>query len=218
MKTFYQKVNRRSRAAMTEFLKNHFRYDTMNSWNRSTSYAHNMKIGNLGLTNEQDMKLLELMECEDAYNSINGLISEFGRQHNWQWQARFNGRSGGYLVLYQGETEDSEYKSYCTVCGQQNYKSVAESNCRCGRCGQETRVDYVTPPRQIFMYPGRDVDMNEDFEDWSMDELKERVQLVEEFDKLADKIVSQAAYIADNYVVKFEEHMVPVTRKVMEII
>ncbi len=44
MRTFYTPVDLRSRADMTGFLKKHFRYHTMNSWNRSTSYACNLKI------------------------------------------------------------------------------------------------------------------------------------------------------------------------------
>ena len=53
---FYQKVNRRSREAMTGFLARHYRYNTMNSWNRSTSYANNVKIQNLDIPSElQDL-------------------------------------------------------------------------------------------------------------------------------------------------------------------
>ena len=41
---FAQKIDMRNRKKMTEYLKNHFRYYTANSWNRSTSYACNLKI------------------------------------------------------------------------------------------------------------------------------------------------------------------------------
>ena len=42
---FYeQKVDRRSREQMVEFLAGHFRYNTMNSWNRGTSYANRVKV------------------------------------------------------------------------------------------------------------------------------------------------------------------------------
>ena len=47
MKQFYEKVDLRSRKDMVDFLENHFRYFTMNSWNRSTSFANNMKLYNL---------------------------------------------------------------------------------------------------------------------------------------------------------------------------
>jgi hypothetical protein len=50
---FSRKVDRRSRAAMIAFLVEHFRYDTMNSWNGSTSYAHCIKFSRLGLSPEQ---------------------------------------------------------------------------------------------------------------------------------------------------------------------
>ena len=41
---FYRRVDLRSRSSMTEFLRGHFRYNTLNHWNRSTSYANNIKI------------------------------------------------------------------------------------------------------------------------------------------------------------------------------
>ena len=41
---FFKRVDKRSRAEMTAYLAGHFRYDTMHSWNRSTSYACNMKL------------------------------------------------------------------------------------------------------------------------------------------------------------------------------
>ena len=43
-----------------------------------------------------------MMECENFYDDINQLVSDFNVNHDYQWQAGFNGRSGGYLVLYTG--------------------------------------------------------------------------------------------------------------------
>jgi hypothetical protein len=40
---------------------------------------------------------------------------------------------------------------------------------------------------------GKDVDMYEDFEGWTLSQLRERVELVQDFDKLCDEIV--LAYI-----------------------
>lgn len=127
----------------------------------------------------------------------------------------FNGRSGGYLVLYQGETKYSDYKSYCTACGQKNFKSVAESGNICGRCKSPIRVDYIKPPMQINTFPGRGTDDGEDFADWDLYELKERVKLVQEFDALADSIVQHAIEYARNYVVEEEEILIPKTQKVL---
>lgn len=215
MKKFYEKVDMRSRKKMIEFLTNHFRYPTSNSWNCSTSYAHNMKIYKLGLSKEIEDKLWNMLDCEGVYDTIEDLINNFAIEHNYLWQAGFNGRSGGYLVLYRGGKKPSEYKSFCRHCGQKNYTSIKETGNVCGRCGKPERIDFVNPPMNVFTYPGKAIDMDEDFESWSMDELKERVKLIQEFDKLADDIVSEAIYMAENFEVEEETVYIPQTIKVI---
>lgn len=71
MKTFSKKVDLRSRKEMIDFLTNHFRYDTMNSWNCSTSYAANVKIYNLGLSRAELDKLYELIETDEKTRAEN---------------------------------------------------------------------------------------------------------------------------------------------------
>lgn len=113
-----------SRAEMIAFLRGHFRYYTMHSVNRSTSYARNVKIHSLGLTREQRTRAYNLIYAEDAFLEINERIREFNEEHDYKYQASFNGRSGGYIVLLQGGKEPSGYRSFCTRCGQMNYKLV----------------------------------------------------------------------------------------------
>lgn len=215
MKTFSKKVDLRSREAMVEFLVNHYRYDTANSWNRSTSYANDMKIYNLELDREIEENLLEMLEIKDSYFRINALLEEFGEAHNWYWQVGFNGRSGGYLVLYQGGSKQSENKSFCIACGQHNFTSVNETGTKCGRCGKKTRVDFVKPPVETFCYPGRGTDQDEDFEGWDMGTLKCRVRLVQEFDKLCDDVVTAAVYMAERFEIEEEEILATQTRRVL---
>lgn len=212
---FSKRVDKRSRAEMTAYLSGHFRYNTMNSWNRSTSYACNMKLYKLGLDRETEDKLWDMIQVPEFYERLNERIEDFNRQHNYLWQAGWNGRSGGYLVLYQGGTKPSGYRSYCTKCGQKNYTSVAETGNWCGVCNEEARVDYIKPPMQIFSFPGRDVDMDEDFEDWSLYELQQRTELVQEFDRLADDIVAEALYIAQNHSVEERTVYMPTTELVL---
>ena len=212
---FSRRVDKRSRAEMTAYLSGHFRYNTMNSWNRSTSYACNMKLYKLGLDRGTEDKLWDIIQVPEFYERLNERIEDFNWQHNYLWQAGWNGRSGGYLVLYQGGTKPSGYRSYCTKCGQKNYTSVAETGNRCGVCNEEARVDYIKPPMQIFSFPGRDVDMDEDFEDWSLYELQQRTELVQEFDRLADDIVAEALYIAQNHSVEERTVYMPTTELVL---
>lgn len=77
-------------------------YHTMNSWNGSKSLAYNLKIYNLTSDTNIRNKLYDIISCEEAYNHVNYLVDKFDKQFNYEWQAGFNGRSGGYLVLYRG--------------------------------------------------------------------------------------------------------------------
>jgi hypothetical protein len=158
---------------MIEFLSNHFRYDTDNS---STSYASNVKIHKLGLDESTCNKISDLIQCDEFQDSINTIINDFGKNHNYLWQVGFNGRSGGYLVLYQGEKR---------------------------------------PSMNAVLFPGRGTDMCEDFEGWELRELRERVELVQEFDKLTDEIVKEAVYLANEYDLKEEEYYMKKTRNVL---
>jgi len=215
MKRFYKPVDLRSRTEMTDFLQNHFRYNTMNSWNNSTSYACNLKVYRLGLASEIENKLYDMVCVQGFFDALKPLMDVFAEAHNYRWQAGMNGRSGGYLVLYQGETKLSQYKSYCTCCGQRNYRIASDGDNTCGVCRQPSRINYQKPPKEILVYPGRGTDDGEDFEDWSMDELRERVRLVQELDQLADAMVDRAVWLANNYTVEEEEYFEPCTRKVL---
>jgi hypothetical protein len=80
----------------------------MNSWNRSTAPAYNLKVYNV-IDNDLQDKVFEIMECENFYDKIDHLIQEFDEENNHKYQAGFNGKSGGYLVLYiGGKHEDGQ--------------------------------------------------------------------------------------------------------------
>lgn len=211
-KIFFRSVDKRSREAMIDFLRNHFRYDTARSWNRSTSYACNMKIADLDLDCATIDRLFNLIRVPEFYDELRYLIANFNRAHDYLWQAAWNGRNGGYLVLYQGCREPTQYRSYCTKCGQKNYKSVAESGRRCGVCTEEARVDFNAPPMRVLVFPGLGVDQDDNFEEWSLDDLQRRTKLVQEFDQLADDIVSAAINIAWTREVREEIEFVPVSK------
>ncbi len=120
---------------MFNFLKNHFEYCTMNSWNRGMSIANNVKIYNLGLSGDCWNAINLLHEGE--YDTINEMIQDW-ESENSGYKVFFNGRSGGYLVLtsinscchvlpyYILENDTYEdYKEYC----RENYGSVKANRC-----------------------------------------------------------------------------------------
>lgn len=127
MNLFDQISTRKPRAKkeMIEFLAGHFRYRTLRSWNRTTSYAHNVKIYNLPWrTAENQSKAYELVSTAQAARVIQNHLLEFNRRTDYRYSIIANGRSGGYLVLVESERSDSGYKSECPECGQLNYRLV----------------------------------------------------------------------------------------------
>lgn len=100
---FQTNVDRMSREDMISFLLNHFRYDTMSSWNRTTSYAHCIKIHHdLGLPDDIEDGKWDMVFNDGWIDHLRNLIDLFDEFHDHNWQAGTNGRSSGYLVLYQG--------------------------------------------------------------------------------------------------------------------
>ena len=153
----------------------------------------------------------------DWQEKLSDLLEDFGRSHNWFWQAGINGRSGGYVVLYQGGIKPSGYKSYCIHCGQKNYQAVPEGQKGiCSRCNAKERVNFKQTHMQVFTWPGKDVDMSEDFRGWSLFELQERVALVQEFDQLCGKITESYIGTCRDYRIVEEEILVPKTIKILE--
>jgi len=215
---FYKTINLKKRGEMTTFLRKHFRYHTLNSWNRSTSYANNIKLYNIDRPQDIDQdRFWEMLGITDWQEKLSDLLEDFGRSHNWLWQAGINGRSGGYVVLYEGGIQPSGYKSYCTHCGQKNYQLVPDGQIGiCGRCEAKARVNFQQPNMQAFTWPGKSIDMTEDFHGWKLFQIKDRVKLVQEFDLLCDNIVNTFIETCRSYRIVEEEILVPKTVKIIE--
>lgn len=110
-----------STKSMWEFLHNHPTYYTMNSWNSSKSIAHNVKLYNLNLEGDWTVALRYLLDEADSgflQGYIDDAIREFEEEHRY-YKIGFNGRSNGYLVLYNVDNNCSvlptcvtDYESY----------------------------------------------------------------------------------------------------------
>jgi len=220
MSHFSKKVDTRSRQGMVEFLKRHFRYDTMKGWNRCTSYSNKIKVHSLGLTSTQADKAYQFLSADQSFwDELNPIIDDFTEEQNGQYTIGTNGRNAGYLVLYNSRYESTGYKSVCRTCGQRNYKTIAEcGNNTCGRCratGVSGRIDYHKLPTTLSTYPGRSIDHQESFdvEEWSMSALKARVQLVQKFDAVCDDLRDSFIDMLGEFDVVEETVMVPTKRR-----
>lgn len=121
---FYQKgIDITNDKQMFNFLKDHYQYYTMNSWNGLKSIANNVKVYRLNLSGDCYNALTFLQD--DDYFTINMMIEDWEVEHRG-YKVGFNGRSGGYLVLYNAndnktvlidEVEyNDDYEGYKEMC------------------------------------------------------------------------------------------------------
>ena len=66
-------MNKRER--WIKYLSEYFRYFTMHSWNRSTSYARNVKLHQLSMHAETRERAYELLDLPEAFTEVNALIA-----------------------------------------------------------------------------------------------------------------------------------------------
>ena len=205
----------RTRKAMIAYLAEHFRYDTMNSWNRATSYAVNIKASHITLPAGVDREAVyQMLDVQDAWDEsgFNAILREFDARHFHCFQIGTNGRSGGYLVLYQGGTRASEHKSQCRNCGQANFQAVTTEPGVCGRCGATARYNRDFPP-VVYTKPGLGMDEDRDYSEYDISSLRAKVDIVWDFDQTCARAVdAYVRFAADNQAVEIE---VPCTRKVI---
>lgn len=119
MKHFNKTTKNMTLTQKFDYIKKHFTYWTMNSWNKDESIANNIKIYNLPLTREQQDRAYEIICDENLCNELwqdylATYIYNFKRVHHDYFEIYSNGGNGGYLVLNGLEgcrviNEDIEY-------------------------------------------------------------------------------------------------------------
>ena len=102
---FYKKgVDITSAKSMFNFINEHYTYHTLNSWNGLRSIANNVKLYNLDLDDMNKAWSLIFDESDESGLQFNimQLIKDW-EEENPYYSLGFNGRSGGYLVMYNKE-------------------------------------------------------------------------------------------------------------------
>jgi hypothetical protein len=168
----------------------------MNSWNNATSLAYNLKIHNV-IDNKLQDKVYELMELSEFYEDINMLISDFDNEFNHEWQAGFNGRSGGYLVLYHGG-KDTKYISKDLFRSNNGYNGQVYINDRYGWLSLEDCENLgileTTITNRTYTQPGI-----------TISDAEVPTEVKKAFRKLAIDIVKSAEFMAKNYTIEEQE-------------
>ena len=126
---------------MFNFLKNHFEYWTMNSWNRLSSVANKVKLYDLDLTGDWSVAL-SLLEAGE-YDTISMMIHDWERE-NPGYEAQFNGRCGGYLVLTRKDCNLPVLPEDITCCDTyEEYKEYCRDYIGTVRMNRQTLVHYT---------------------------------------------------------------------------
>jgi hypothetical protein len=106
--------------SMFNFIAQHPTYYTMNSWNGTRSIAHNVKLYNLNLEGDWTTALSHLESGE--YDTISYMLDDWRRKHPG-YEVFFNGRSSGYLVLYNEGSLCSVFPSNLDYETYEDYKA-----------------------------------------------------------------------------------------------
>ncbi len=189
---FYTGAKEKTIEEKYQFIKNHFQYFTMNSWNQTKSIANNVKIYNLGLTSEQQNGFFEIMDIDPDFISYNleFYIEEFQKISGVD--IFFNGRSAGYIVLDLEKTDREEIEIITNYNTYKEYKK--ESNEFSGGC--------------FYQYLPANYSRKDDIE-------KLYIQ-IKAFDKFCDILRNELIYILNNYSVS--EHVETYTKLEKDII
>lgn len=171
-----------------KYIQNHFTYWTMNSWNGLKSIANNVKLYNLGLTKEQEDKLWDL-ESADPYGYWDFINDCLREECNCSGlNVGFNGRSSGYLVLYDTDANG------CAVRGDYwDYDSYK---------------DWVKDYAEGYDYRAAQSDVRYMIE--------KDFDLVRSFDQLCDTMRENLIYMAEN--ADIEEDTYTVTKTVQRLV
>lgn len=154
---FYQKgIDITNAKQMFNFLKDHYQYYTMNSWNGLKSIANNVKVYNLKLSGNCYNALTFLQD--DDYFTVNLMIEDWEAEHHG-YKVGFNGRSGGYLVLYNDKGNGTILPDFIDDCD--DYEGFKE-----------------------YLKEGYYKECVKDY----LPQLREYTKLVQDFDKLCDQL------------------------------
>lgn len=191
---------------MIKFLKEHPRYSTDSGCGSGHSFAHNVKIRNLGFPKAVEDIAYELLETTEPFYAVDVVFEAFAERHNWCFQISQKGRSGGYYVLVAGGRNERLWCRADLKPGEKGYSDrvgrwfdYAEAK-RNGWIGKKYYVPYVNA--SSYGCPA-------EIDGMGMPELKAMVKIVKDFDATVKKAIGIFRTFAEKYKVVEETIMVP---------
>jgi hypothetical protein len=195
-KVFFTGLKEKTLEQKFQYIKNHYVYNVMNSWNRLQSIANNIKIYNLELTNEQIDKFFELISIDEEllYANLQFLIEDFEDITNTN--IFFNGRSNGYLVIVPKFDQYNKRMNILDLFFDDNI------------------YDYDT--LKEFKKESLDTAYGKDNEDIN-NNLEECYYLLKSFDLLCDLLREELIYMLNNAKIKEKTEVIEKNVKYIEV-
>lgn len=195
-KVFFTGLKEKTLEQKFQYIKNHYVYNVMNSWNRLQSIANNIKIYNLELTNEQIDKFFELISIDEEllYANLQFSIEDFEDITNTN--IFFNGRSNGYLVIVPKFDQYNKRMNILDLFFDDNI------------------YDYDT--LKEFKKESLDTAYGKDNEDIN-NNLEECYYLLKSFDLLCDLLREELIYMLNNAKIKEKKETTETINKYIEI-
>nr|DAK86226.1 MAG TPA: hypothetical protein [Caudoviricetes sp.] len=184
MKHFNKTTKNMTLSQKFDYIKNHYTYFTMNSWNGLSSIANNVKLHNLPLTKEQDDKAWQIVCSETMSQQLwdccfYGYIYEFTQHYN-NYRVYSNGRSGGYLVL----------------CNKDNNRNVVNEDIE----NSENYKELVKNFKEWYGWSHIDAQHE------ARQEIEDTFDLIVAFDDLCDNILAEFIGVLDNVKIKQKKY------------
>lgn len=193
---FFTGLEEKTLESKFEYIKEHFTYDILNSWNRLDSIANKVKVWDLKLTREQVDKFFELLDVDEdcIYANLRFTIEDF--EDITDTEVFFNGRSCGYLVLVP---KFEKYKKHMNILDLFFNDNIYE---------YETLKEFKKDSLDV-SYGKTNTDINEN--------LEQCYYLLKSFDLLCDLLREELIYILEKAEIKEEKEIVEQINKYVEI-
>lgn len=195
-KVFYTGMKEKTLEEKFEYIKSHYTYNVMDSWNGLRSIANNVKVWNLNLSEKQENTFFELVDIDNnyIYDFLTTTINDFEKLTGTD--VFFNGRQGGYLVI----TPDfDQYKQRINVLDLFFDDSI-----------------YYYDTFKEFKKESLDSDYGKSNKDINYN-LEKCYYLLKSFDLLCDLLREDLIYILDNAKIKEDVEIIEKNIKYIEV-
>lgn len=190
---YFKGLKEKTISSKFQYIKEHFTYYIINSWNGLKTVGNNVKIWNLQLTDKQRDRFFEIIDIDNdyIYDNLGFNLQEFEDLTNME--VCFNGRCGGYLIISPKFETYSKTMSIMDMFFSDDiyqFKDYAE-----------------------FKKDSLDIEYLENDMKMLDEKIEDCYYLIKAFDKLCDILRTELIYLLDNAKIEEEIETIEIANK-----